>query len=100
MTSSQMLDSLKNPPTPDDVDSSVSEDDDEEQILETGREGRWQKNNQQVKEIIIILIIILSFIHVSVSMYILYLAKLRATARRWGISLGHLLVLHVLICAF
>lgn len=48
MTSSQMLDSLKNPPTSDDVDSSASEDDDEEQILETGREGRWQKNNQQV----------------------------------------------------
>ena len=63
MTSSQMLDSLKNPPTSDDVDTSGSEDDDEEQILETGREGRWQKNNQQVIIIYIIYIYIYMLVY-------------------------------------
>ncbi len=31
------------------VESDESEDESEDKILETGGEGRWQKNNQQVR---------------------------------------------------
>lgn len=48
MTSTQVMDTFENPSTVE--ESEESEDESENKVLETGGEGRWQKNNQQVSQ--------------------------------------------------